>query len=97
MTASTTKKKSRSSTPKRQSVSDVQSGETIIEWGLYRRNGNNGFVDQAGHGCLLSGREFKASNSTKALESAFSSIAQVINELNLDRSTEVRVSIRKRD
>ena len=70
---------------------------TVIKWGLFRRNPNsNGYVNGIEDDCLLSGRSFDDENPVKALECAFSSIAQVIGELNLERGTEVRVAVRKR-
>ena len=71
--------------------------DTVIQWGLYRRNGNpSSYTQSLENDCLLEGNSFDDCNPVTALETAFSSIAQVISELQLTRGTEVRVSVRKR-
>jgi len=71
--------------------------DTTIQWGLYRRNGaGSSYTNSLENDCLLEGNSFDDCNPVTALENAFSSIAQVISELQLTRGTEVRVSVRKR-
>ena len=71
--------------------------DTTIQWGLYRRNGAGSlYANSLENDCLLEGNSFDDENPVTALENAFSSIAQVISELQLTRGTEVRVSVRKR-
>lgn len=68
--------------------------KTTIDWGLYKKSNTN-FISSNEENCLLSGRTFESNNPVQALEDAFSSIAQIVTELNLDRGTEVRISVRK--
>ena len=71
---------------------------TTIQWGLFRRqaDGHSTYVNSMESDCLLSGNIFEDTSPVTALENAFSSIAQVISELKLERGTEVRVSVRKK-
>jgi len=96
-TTSTPRKKRSKIATRKAKATPINGGKTTIEWGLFRRNGNpSGYVQSLENDCLLSGREFENDNPVTALEGAFSSIAQVISELNLERGTEVRVSVRRK-
>ena len=75
---------------------------TSIAWGVYKRGSqpesNGKWVnDNYNGGCLLTGNTFEETNSVKALENAFSSIAQVLGEINLQggsmNSAEIRICI----
>ena len=86
------KKRTLSRKVKREPVSNER---TSIEWGLYRTNGHNGIVTND-VSPLFEGKSFEDRNPVSALEDAFSSIAQVIEQLRLDRSSEVRISIKQK-
>jgi hypothetical protein len=77
---------------------------TTIEWGVYKRasqpeSGGNWVNSNYNGGCLLTGRTFEETSSVKALENAFSSIAQVLGEINLQggsmNSSEIRICIKQ--
>jgi len=86
------KRKTKKTTTSTKPISGIS--KTTIEWGLYKKQNQN-YISSSEENCLLSGRTFESNNPVQALEDAFSSIAQIVTELNLDRGTEVRVSVRK--